>query len=153
MEKIKDLVLTNIYWYLIPILLFNVFFAPKLTTVGYLVTPNDIGILKYVELVLRISIWALPLLIFVDYNNPKFKFYLIYFILGVLLYFASWLLIIYFPTSPVTLSWWIQLGPAYLPVIWLISLALMSKNGLWFMPVSVVFCIVHTVSTYLKLRG
>lgn len=153
MEKIRNLVITSGYLYLIPILIFNVFFAQKLTEVGYLTSPNDIGALKYVELVLRISIWALPLFIFIDYSSPKFKWYLISFIVGVLLYFGSWLIIIYFPAIRVTSTWWIQLGPAYLPIIWLVSLALMSKNDYWFIPVSIVFCVIHTISTFLKLRG
>ncbi len=144
---------TNSYWYLIPILLFNLIFAPKLTEVGYLTKQVDIGYMGTAELVLRIAIFALPLIICVDYENPKLYKYLSVFVIGTLVYFISWLLIIYCPGLAFTRTWWIQLAPAYLPVIWLIALALMGKRSTWFIPVSIIFVTVHTISTYLKLRG
>lgn len=153
MDNIKTAVLTNSYWYLVPILIFNIIYASKLTAVGYLNEPVDIGMMGVVELILRIAMFALPLMIFIDYNKANLKWHLLLYAVGTLLYFASWLLIIYLPSNTFVQTWWVQLAPAYLPITFFVALALMGKKTGWFIPVSAAFIVVHTISTYMKLRG
>ena len=145
-------ILSSSYLFIIPILLFNFIFGPKLADVGYLVNPQDIGLLGTVELVLRIVIFIIPLFLFFDIHDSFFIRNLMIYIFGVILYFICWILIIYFPEAIVTRSWFVQLGPAYFPIIWLTGLALMCRSY-FFIPVSLLFTCVHTISTYLRLRG
>lgn len=152
MDKIKDIVLMNAYWYMIPILVFNIVFAKKLTDANYLTQPNDIGSLDSIETVLRIAVWILPIFLFIDYGHSNFKTYFILYLIGITIYFATWIFIIYFPELKISKSWWILLGPAYTPLIWLTAVSLLSKQGQWLIVISFVFTIIHTLSTYLKLK-
>lgn len=82
---------------------------------------------------------------------------LILYAIGILLYFASWLILIYFPNSMWSESMLGFLAPAYTPLFWLIGIGLVGgslyfnipyKRWFYFLVV-VVFLAFHNWHTYL----
>jgi hypothetical protein len=76
---------------------------------------------------------------------------------GTLLYFTSWLMLIYFPNSMWSKSVFGFLAPAYTPLFWLIGIGFIGNalhfnlpywKGLFF-PVVIIFSIFHNWHTYL----
>src|SRR5208283_283913 len=93
--------LLNCFLLIIPILLWKVLFASSLPK-GYALEffwkdiPPYIGT---VENVLRLMVILLPLLMPLGIKSESQKIGLAIFVIGVLLYFSSWLVQIYFPES------------------------------------------------------
>jgi hypothetical protein len=79
------------------------------------------------------------------------------YILGTLLYFASWLMLMYFTTNEWSKSVLGLLAPAYTPVFWLIGIGLIGNSYFfnipfkrwWYFLVVVIFLIFHNLHTYL----
>jgi hypothetical protein len=82
---------------------------------------------------------------------------LVLYVIGTLLYFASWLILMYFPNSAWSKSVLGLLAPAYTPLFWLIGIGLIGnsfyfnipfKRWLYFLVV-IIFLIFHNWHTYL----
>ncbi len=77
------------------------------------------------------------------------------YIVGLAVYFASWLALIYFPESWWSLSLFGFLAPAYTPITWLVGIALIGREfyfnlryRLWFFLVpSIAFLVFHNAHT------
>ena len=93
--------------------------------------------------------------------KPIQKKGLVLYILGTLLYFASWLILMYLPNSEWSKSVLGLLAPAYTPLFWLIGIGLIGfsyffnipfKRWLYFLIV-IIFIIFHNWHTYLIYFG
>ena len=87
--------------------------------------------LVLIENVLRALVFALPFAMPLEIATKLERRALLVFVLGTLVYFASWLVLMYWPRSAWSLSILGSLAPAYTPILWLPSLAMLGKRLFW----------------------
>lgn len=123
-------ILSNGYVPLIPIIIWNALLTSKLPPVFDPKSFNsDIPLLIMVgENLFRAIIFMMPLFFRIKISIPMGKAGIIIFLFGVLLYFLSWLMLIYFPDSVWSTSVLGFSAPAYTPLIWLVGLSLMADS-------------------------
>lgn len=126
--------LTNGYIPLIPILIWNYIFISKLPLVYQSQSFNhEIPILITVgENLFRSIIFILPLFFKLSINKSRQKKGLVVYIIGVFLYFISWLIFMYMPDSTWSSNIFIFSAPAYTPIIWLVGLSMMVERYYFF---------------------
>lgn len=118
---------------LIPVFLWNLVLAP------YLPPPftvpaftHDLPLwLTGMESGLRLLLFALPFLMPWPASSPRSRLGLRLFMVGVSIYFASWVPLILAPESAWSTSTIGFLAPAYTPALWLIGLSLISDTLFW----------------------
>ena len=134
--------LLNCFWLLLPIFAWNAIFASRLPQVGF---KSDVGVphtILVAEQVLRIAVFVWPLLLPMSWQDPRSRAGLALYGLGVLIYFVSWLPLLYLPDAPWSRSAAGLLAPAYTPLLWLGGIALIG--GSWpYALLSVLFVAVH----------
>lgn len=132
----------NCFWLLIPILAWNVVFASKLAHPAF---EFDETVPKWVlllENVLRVAVMILPLLMPLNWETPLSKVGINVYLLGLLIYFASWIPLMYTPNSTWSNSLAGFLAPAYTPLLWLVGIGLIG--GWWpYLVLSIMFVGVH----------
>lgn len=84
------------------------------------------------ENLFRAVVFLLPLVFKINISNSAGKTGLIIFVSGTLLYFLSWLLLIFAPSTSIL----VFAAPAYTPIIWLIGLSLMVDSYYFKFPYS-----------------
>ena len=155
--------LTSGFWLIILVLLWNVFLANKLpepfnTDLFDKSIPNYV---LYSETIFRILVFFIPILIKIGLKKDINKIGLVVYIMGVIIYFISWLLLIYIPNSSWSTSLIGFMAPAYTPILWLIGLALLGEKlfiNLGYKPwiyivLSVFFIMIHSYHTYLAYNN
>jgi hypothetical protein len=139
---IPRLQLLNCFWLLLPIFAWNAVFSPRLPQAGF---KSDAGVPKsilVVEQVLRVAVFIGPLFLPLRWGDPLSQAGLILFVQGMLLYFASWLLLIYRPETAWSRNAAGLLAPACTPLFWLAGVALVG--GSWpYALLSLLFVGVH----------
>jgi hypothetical protein len=134
--------LLNCFWLLIPIFVWNAVFTSRLPQEGF---KSDAGVPKRVlvaEQVLRAAVFIGPLFLPLRWGDTSSQAGLILYAQGILIYFASWLLLIYRPETAWSKSAAGLLAPAYTPLIWLAGIALVG--GSWpYALLSLLFVGVH----------
>lgn len=118
---------------LLPILAWNAALAPRLPApwtadIFWRNIPPALGI---IENTTRIVVLAVPFFMPLELKSRVQWRGLILFGAGLILYAASWLLILVAPGSPWSSSAWISLAPAYTPLIWLSGVALLGQRLFW----------------------
>lgn len=101
----------------------------------------------------RAVILTLPFLMPFDTASPAQMRGLVLFTIGTLIYFASWLALIWLPKSAWSASAAGFLAPAYTPALWLFGLALVGRHLFWgrfyrwwfYLPVAAVFLGAHVL--------
>ena len=151
--------LLNCFLLLIPLFLWNIILAGYLPYYyGREFFDNGIPILvSYSENILRIIVFAIPLFMVLSLRTRTQKIGLFIYLVGVGLYFSSWLLVIFIPESDWSQSLIGFMAPAYTTIIWFIGIGLIGQKAYVDFPnisqvyifLAVVFVIVHTVHTYL----
>ncbi len=87
--------------------------------------------LALIENLLRAFVFGLPFAMPLQIaTKPELRALLV-FVLGTLVYFASWLALMYWPDSAWSSSTLGSLAPAYTPILWLPSLAILGKRLFW----------------------
>lgn len=141
--------IANYFWFLVPILLWNVAFTRAL--------PPQISSgeapqwLLAAEAVMRIAVFIYPLFLAVDIHQPAFRMGLAVYGLGILFYFGSWLLLMFASPELLEQHPLLLYGPALTPIIWLAGIAIMAQSGLYFL-FSSVFIILHVGEYYYRFR-
>lgn len=160
--KIKKYLL-NCFLLLIPILLWNILLMDVLPQ-GYqaeIFWKNIPEIVTYSESILRIIVFALPAFMVLSLQSNTQKIGLVLYVLGLLVYFASWLIIIIEPTIDWSQSLVGFMAPAYTTLIWFIGIGLIGQKSFlkvphltWiYMTSSILFVIVHTTHTYIVYQN
>ncbi|MCY7293156.1 MAG: hypothetical protein LH615_13340 [Ferruginibacter sp.] len=156
---------TNFYKYFfnffiltIPILIWNILLTNKLpeTTKPEILLQNISPFLIYGENIIRVTVFALMVFMPIQISKKIQKQGLLLFLFGTLLYFASWLVLIYYPDSLWSKSTFGVLSPAYTPLLWLIGIGLIGDSfyfnlpyNRWiFISLSIVFLVFHNIHTY-----
>ena len=114
----------------IPPLVFNLTFADKLPRAfGPEIFDKNIPLfITYGENILRSFVFIFPLLMILSVKTERQKTGLWLYLLGMALYFLSWVLLIIFPESLWSNSLFGFLAPAYTPLIWLIGIGLIGDT-------------------------
>ena len=109
--------LLNCFWLLLPIFLWNAVFAARLPQQGF---KSDAGVPQVVlaaETVLRVAVFVWPLLLPLGWQDRRSRAGLALYGLGLVVYFASWMPLIYRPEAAWSTSAAGLLAPAYTPLI------------------------------------
>ena len=138
-----DLTFSNCFWLLIPLLLWNIVLGPKLTQEAITSDANSSGWLLTVENITRIIVFALPLVIPLRLEATASKTGLALYIIGTLIYFASWLPLLVAPESG-----WSQhtaglLAPRLTPFLPFLGITLIGQNWLYG-GIALIFIVFHT---------
>jgi len=125
--------LLNCMLLLLPIMAWNGIFFSKLPWAysSEVFDKNIPVFLSNGENIFRLFVFFLPLLMPLKIETQSQRLGLWLYILGTATYFISWLVQIYFPQSPWSLSVFGFLAPAYTPLIWLTGIGLIG-NTLYF---------------------
>ena len=150
--------LLNCFLLTLPILAWNILLTNKLPkALQPEIFWNKIpAFLTYGENISRTMVFALTLFMPLSIATSLQKKGLILYIGGTLLYFASWLVLIYFPNSQWSNSLLGFMAPAYTPLLWLIGIGLIGDSfyfnftfRLWFfISTSILFLVFHNLHTY-----
>jgi hypothetical protein len=149
----------NCFLLTIPILLWNFIFTDKLPKAFQpaIFWNNIPPFITYGENISRIMMFVfmclMPLKISTSTQKKGFTLYTA----GILLYFASWLMLLYLPNSIWSKSVFGWLAPAYTPLFWLIGIGFIGNSlyfnlpyrKWWFSLVVIIFLIFHNWHTYL----
>ncbi len=150
---------SNCFILVIPILLWNVLLANSLPR-GYSRTffEKDIPlIIDTTENILRIIVFSLPLLMPLTIKINSQKIGLGIYLMGLAIYFLSWIMQIYYPDSNWSSSLFGFLAPAYTTIIWFIGIGLIGNKlfikipykPIIYIAISAVFVVVHTTHAYI----
>jgi hypothetical protein len=145
--------LLNCFILTIPVLIWNIALTNKLPKVFQpeIFWEKISPFLTYGENIFRVAVFLLTLLMPLSFSTTSQKEGLIIYLSGMILYFASWLVLIYLPDSKWSNSILGFLAPAYTPLFWLIGIGLIG-NSLYFnlpyrqwhfISISIIFLLFH----------
>lgn len=111
--------------------------------------------LAYGENISRIMVFMLALLMPLNFSTPRQRMGILLYSGGTILYFISWLILIYYPESNWSKSVWGFMAPAYTPWVWLTGIEFIGNSFYFNLPYrrwifftcSLVFLIFHTLHT------
>ncbi len=132
----------NAFWLLIPILIWNAIFTPRLTQPGWKTDHLLPRWLLILENVLRVPVFFLPvgMAIFTQAASPGLG--LMVYIAGTLIYFSSWLPLVYQPGSSWSKSTAGIVAPHLTPLIFLTGISILTHS--WgYLLLSTLFTTVH----------
>jgi len=120
----------NCFWLLVPILAFNLLFTHQLPAayqmdVFWKDIPKSISI---PENLLRTLVMILPFFMKLRIATKSQRLGLVIYLTGMLIYFASWTVLIISPQSAWSTSIFGFLAPAYTPIVWLIGIGLIGDE-------------------------
>jgi len=144
----------NCFLFFIPILIFNILFFKKLPS--YYLKNISHPIIK-AETIIRIITIAFSIIMAINIQNNTGKIGLIIYIIGIIIYFSSYFIEIYFPNTLFSKKLIFILAPYWTSVIWLIGIGLLGNKLFVNIPyhftvyliISVIFTIIHTIHGYL----
>ena len=155
--------LFNCFLLTLPILLWNIILTNKLPKEFQAdIFWKDIpAFLTYGENISRIAVFILTLLMPLSVFTSTEKRGLFLYIVGTILYFASWIVLICFPNTEWSHSFLGFMAPAYTPIVWLIAIGLIGNSFYFNLPykrwffisMSLLFLIFHnfhTLTIYLR---
>jgi hypothetical protein len=145
----------NCLWLLVPILAWNAVFSSKLAHPAFASDQAASSWILTSENILRLATMILPLFMPLRWDTAQSKLGIAVYLLGLVIYFASWIPLMVAPASAWSNSLPGFLAPAYTPLIWLVGMALIG--GWWpYLGLSVVFVgihITHWSQVYVLVRG
>lgn len=148
----------NCFLLILPVLAWNIALTNRLPkTFQPEIFWSDIPpFLAYGENTARIVVFILTLFMPLKIVTPMQRKGLLFYISGLLVYFISWLLLIFLPNS----AWSAGIpgfsAPAYTPLLWLIGIGIIGNSFYFNLPykrwmfitVSIIFLLFHNLHTY-----
>jgi hypothetical protein len=125
------LVWLNCFWLIAPLLIWNLIYGPKLTDPRITSDAHSPAWQLIAENITRIGVFMLPLLIPLQFREPLSKAGLAIYIVGTLIYFASWLPLLFAPHSVWSNSPLGLLAPALTPFLAFLGIALIGQSWLY----------------------
>lgn len=122
--------LSNCILLIIPVILWNIIFASRLPKefLPEIFWNNIPAKIRYGENFFRIVVFALPLFMPLNLAERIQKFGLIIYALGIIIYFASWIPLLFFPELSWSSSMIGFLAPALTPVIFAVGIGLIGNR-------------------------
>lgn len=126
----------NCFLLMLPILLWNIVLTSELPKdfqpdIFWKSIPNFV---TYGENISRTLVFTLTLLMPISISTPAQKRGLILYVSGAILYFASWLALIYFPNNRWSSNILGFMAPAFTPLIWLTGIGLIGNSFYFNLP-------------------
>ena len=123
----------NCFWLLVPVLVFNLLFASQLPPafqrgVFWKKIPAAISL---PENILRVAVMLLPLFMRFQVSTHNQKLGVGLYLTGMLIYFASWAILIAAPQCAWSTSAIGFLAPAFTPIVWLVGISLIGNELLF----------------------
>lgn len=141
--------LANHFWFLVPPLLWNIAFTRSLGTDEYFTGRAPTG-LVVAENLARVATFAMPAAMPIRTQNTLFTEGAVLYGVGLASYFGTWAAMVLWPDRPVSSSPAMRLAPAYLPILWLGGMAVMSGSWAYF-GVAAVFVAAHVAEYVVRL--
>lgn len=153
----------NCFLLLMPIFLWNILLVDYLPT-NY--SPDVFG--KYIpelvstgESILRIIVFVLPVLMILSIKTRLQRLGFICYLVGLVLYFLSWLVLIVFPECNWSQSLIGFMAPAFTTIVWFIGIALIGHKSfikVSYLPqvyivLSFLFVLFHSAHTYISFQN
>ena len=151
--------LLNCFLLLLPIFIWNIIFArslpDKYTDRGN--WDNIPKLLAAAENTLRTIVFLLPAVMKLTLTNAQAIVGLIIYLIGIIVYFASWTMQIKFPEHSWSKSLLGSMAPAYTSLLLFLGIGLIGKESflnipkisLFYIILSIVFVVIHSVHAYL----
>jgi len=136
--------LSNCFWLVIPLLAWNIALAPKLTLVEVTSDAHSPAWLLAAENLTRIVVFAFPLLLALQVKDRLGKTGLAIYLVGILIYFASWIPLVWIPQSNWSQYSAALLMPRITPLLAFMGIALIGHSRFYAFA-TVVFIILHTI--------
>jgi hypothetical protein len=137
-----DLQLANCLWLIVPVLLWNWAFASRLPA-AYSSDARVPQLALHLETVLRIAVLGLPVLLPLRLGDLHSRLGWLLYAVGLLCYFASWMMQMGHQDTGWSRSAFGVLAPAYTPLIWLAGIALIGRSAGYFW-LALAFTVIHT---------
>lgn len=152
----------NCFLLLIPVFIWDLIFVDSLP--DYYLNDKWDNIptgIAYSENILKTFVFILPLIMSFSLETKIQKIGFGVYMMGIVVYFLSWVAQIYFSESAWSKSILGFMAPAYTTIIWLIGIGLIGKNTFLKIPnmsityiiLSVCFVVVHTLHSYKVFQG
>jgi hypothetical protein len=133
----------NCFWLMVPLLAWNIILAPRITLEKLISDSNSPGWLLVAENIARIIVFAVPLLLPLQIRDTMSKTGLAVYIIGTLIYFASWLPLIWMPDSAWSQSAAGLLAPRLTPLLSFLGITLIGHSAAYAV-FAVIFIALHT---------
>ncbi len=147
----------NCFLLMLPILIWNIGLTIKLPEAFQqeIVGQNNSSFVTSGETISRILVFAITLLMPLRISTRRQKTGLFLYLVGITIYFISWLVLIYFPNSEWSTNLAGFLAPAYTPFFWLMGIGLIGDSFYFNLPfkrfyfffISMLFLLFHNVHT------
>jgi hypothetical protein len=118
----------NCFWLIVPLLAWNLIFGSKITQAQITSDAHSPAWLLGAENIFRLATFMLPLALRLRFDTSLGKIGLAVYLIGTLIYFASWLPLMFAPQSAWSLSLPGLFAPRLTPLIWLIGVALIANS-------------------------
>lgn len=154
--------LLNCFLLLIPLFLWNILlvgFLPEAYSpdVFWREIPNWIG---YSENILRMSVFVLPVIMIFSLKTRLQKIGFIIYLVGIVIYFSSWIIAIIYPQSNWTTSLIGFMAPAYTTILFFVGIGLIgntsflkfSNISIIYIGLSVLFVAFHSAHAYIVFQ-
>jgi hypothetical protein len=138
-----ELTWANCFWFLLPILAWNLAFGAKITQEQITSDAHSPAWFLGAENIFRLVTFILPLLLRMRLDTSLGKIGLAVYIVGTLVYFASWLPLMFAPQSAWSQNLPGLFAPRLTPLIALLGIALIAQSWSYGL-VSTVFIFFHT---------
>ncbi len=153
--------LANCFLLLVPVFIWNMALFSKLPK-GY-APENWDNVPSWVnstELILRILAYLTPIVLVFSLQTKTQKIGFGLYITGLLIYFASWSMQIYYPKSNWSTSLMGFMALAFTPTLWLLAIGIIGQKSFVNIPhirtgyfiLAISFVIIHTYHSYLAYR-
>jgi len=150
--------MSNCFLFFIPILFFNILFFKKLPS-HYL--KNISHPIIIMETITRIITIAFSIIMAINIQNKTGKIGLMIFIIGIIIYFASYFIEIYASNTLFGRKIIFILSPYWTSVIWLIGIGLVGNrlfinipyHFIVYLILSIIFATIHTIHGYLCYKA
>jgi hypothetical protein len=144
----------NCFWFFIPVFIFNIIFTKYLPEY-YL--KNIKHPIVTIETIARIITIALSIIMAVEPDSKTGKTGLVVYIIGILIYFCSYFIVIKVPAISFHNNLIVLLSPYWTSALWLIGIGLLGNKLFLNIPyhytiyiiISTVFAIIHSIHGYI----
>lgn len=137
------LTLFNCFWLILPLLLWNLALGARITQTAITSDAHSPKWLLIAENISRILVFALPLIIPIQVRDAWQKTGMIVYILGTLVYFATWLPLLLAPNSAWSTSPAGLLAPRLTPFLSFLGIALIGQAWIYGL-LAAAFIFLHT---------